>query len=155
MDSKQKQPQEKQPQEKQLQFEQQADPGQPPQQPTQGPYLPQGPSTPWINKLCFKPYEDWDTCCLGLWLPCVLYGRTQTRLEKIYLGEDPLNESQLPKRNRYCCAWYSTFVFVKSSCKFSSHPQFGCADHADTIYQGFVPLRSTVEFAIHTTLRAA
>jgi len=43
----------------------------------------------WMAKLCVEPSSDVGTCCLGFWLPCVLYGKIDERLQLIQKGRDP------------------------------------------------------------------
>ncbi|EFR04697.1 DUF614 domain-containing protein [Nannizzia gypsea CBS 118893] len=43
----------------------------------------------WTNSLC--ECSDIGVCCMGLWCPCILYGRTQHRLSRKSKRQDPTN----------------------------------------------------------------
>ena len=48
----------------------------------------------WMNALCREPpFADAETCCLGFWLPWVLFGKIDERLELVHNGQDP-NEAR-------------------------------------------------------------
>ncbi|KAE8444057.1 hypothetical protein EG329_000925 [Mollisiaceae sp. DMI_Dod_QoI] len=70
----------------------------------------------WMVPFCQEPpgAGDIDTCCLGTWVPCVLYGKTDWRLHRVSQGEDPSNlewESANGCNGR-CWCWYSiSFCF--------------------------------------------
>lgn len=58
----------------------------------------------WMNKFCVEPRKapqaDVQTCCLGCWVPCALYGKTQWRLRQVARESDPLDSSW---HSRYGC----------------------------------------------------
>lgn len=43
----------------------------------------------WMNEFCVEPASDTGTCCLGFWLPCVLFGKIDERLQRVQKGKDP------------------------------------------------------------------
>ncbi|KAL2001539.1 hypothetical protein VTN02DRAFT_1637 [Thermoascus thermophilus] len=55
---------------------------------------------PWSGGLC--DCSDIGTCCLGVWCPCILYGRTQYRLHMKSRREDPTNLLGYEKCNASC-----------------------------------------------------
>lgn len=52
----------------------------------------------------FGEFSDIGTCCLGLWCPCILYGRTQYRLVRKSRREDPTNLLGYEACNGSCTA---------------------------------------------------
>ncbi|KAB8077747.1 DUF614 domain protein [Aspergillus leporis] len=56
----------------------------------------------WSHSLC-ECSNIW-TCCLGLFCPCVLYGKTQYRLSRISRTEDPTNMLGYEPCNASCTA---------------------------------------------------
>jgi hypothetical protein len=60
------------------------------------------PDSEWIHKLCVEPSNDAATCCEGYWVPCVLYGKTQYRLDEMATGKDPLDETDYKGCNGPC-----------------------------------------------------
>ncbi|KAI5305200.1 hypothetical protein KEM55_009105 [Ascosphaera atra] len=76
--------------------------------PSPGPSTPQvqGPlqgeaSKGWSHGLC-DPSGDCGTCCLGLFCPCVLFGRVQhrLRLKKMHQDSTNLNEKEIREREK-------------------------------------------------------
>ncbi|KAK2839147.1 hypothetical protein FQN49_006429 [Arthroderma sp. PD_2] len=56
----------------------------------------------WTNGLC--ECSDIGVCCLGLWCPCILYGRTQHRLSRKSKRQDPTNMLGYETCNASCTA---------------------------------------------------
>ncbi|EZF32045.1 hypothetical protein H109_00119 [Trichophyton interdigitale MR816] len=56
----------------------------------------------WMNGLC--ECSDIGVCCLGLWCPCILYGRTQHRLSRKSKRQDPTNMLGYESCNASCTA---------------------------------------------------
>ncbi|KAL1965684.1 hypothetical protein VTN77DRAFT_5184 [Rasamsonia byssochlamydoides] len=52
----------------------------------------------------FGECSDIGTCCLGIWCPCILYGRTQYRLSRKSRREDPTNLLGFEACNGSCTA---------------------------------------------------
>jgi hypothetical protein len=46
----------------------------------------------WMTKWFAEPPGDVATCCMGIWFPCVLYGKTDWRLRQVAMGEDALDD---------------------------------------------------------------
>ncbi|CZR56951.1 uncharacterized protein PAC_06840 [Phialocephala subalpina] len=44
----------------------------------------------WMTKFCVEPSDDAHTCCLGFWVPCVLFAKTHWRLGQVGRGENAL-----------------------------------------------------------------
>ena len=58
------------------------------------PRVSDGPDIPdlqrqWMVQFCVEPPGDLATCCLSWWVPCAQYGKTNWRLKRQFLGEDP------------------------------------------------------------------
>lgn len=66
------------------------------------------PYNDWMTTFCAEPSNDVNTCCLGWWMPCVLYGKTHWRLKRISKGEDATDSDWKPKTgcNAPCWAWW-------------------------------------------------
>jgi hypothetical protein len=96
---------------------------------------------PWMNNLCHDPHDDMESCCIGFWIPCALYGKTQYRFEQMAEGKDPLDESRREACNGPCLM-YQIFMCFRFDCEFCfSEPHcfrisFICADVCDLL-QGF------------------
>lgn len=75
----------------------------------------------WMNQWGHEPPDDTETCCLGVWAPCVLYGKTHWRFMRLTKGEDPLDSNWRSKDgcNGCCWAWFGLNV-IGLGCKFSS-----------------------------------
>jgi len=43
----------------------------------------------WMNNLCDEPNGDAATCCLGFWLPCLLYGKIDERIKLVRDSKNP------------------------------------------------------------------
>ncbi|KAJ5269532.1 hypothetical protein N7505_005290 [Penicillium chrysogenum] len=56
----------------------------------------------WSNGLC--EFSNFGICCLGLFCPCILYGRTQHRLSMKSRKEDPTNMLGYETCNGSCTA---------------------------------------------------
>lgn len=74
------------------------------------------PYTGWMSKLCVEPNKgdlDANTCCLGFWVPCALYGKTNWRLTQINGGRDATDSSWKSNDgcNTSCWAWYGAWCF--------------------------------------------
>ncbi|PMD46132.1 hypothetical protein L207DRAFT_628726 [Hyaloscypha variabilis F] len=41
----------------------------------------------WKTQFCVEPQGDLDTCCLGTWVPCALYGKVNERLRQKAQGD--------------------------------------------------------------------
>lgn len=84
----------------------------------------------WLSPFCQEPPGgDADTCCMGFWVPCVLYGKSAWRLKALALDEDD-NRRWTPKNgcNGHCWGWLGAacvatpcFAGNASSCPFQSH----------------------------------
>jgi len=72
------------------------------------------PYNGWMTKFCDEPPDDVNTCCIGFWIPCVLYGKTHWRLKRVSKGEDAADSNWKPKNgcNAPCWAWWG----VSSMC---------------------------------------
>ncbi len=66
------------------------------------------PYNGWMTKFCVEPPDDVNTCCLGCWVPCVLYGKTHWRLKQVSKGEDGTDSKWRSKDgcNAPCWAWW-------------------------------------------------
>jgi hypothetical protein len=73
--------------------------------------------SPWMKNLCYKPHEDMETCCIGSWIPCALYGKTQYRLKQMAEGKDPLDESRHDACNGACVSFQMLTCF-RLDCEF-------------------------------------
>lgn len=43
----------------------------------------------WMSNLCDEPIGDAKICCLGFWLPCLLYGKVDERIKLVQQGKNP------------------------------------------------------------------
>ncbi|KAL2075446.1 hypothetical protein VTL71DRAFT_389 [Oculimacula yallundae] len=61
----------------------------------------------WMSRFCVEPRNDVDTCCLGSWVPCALYGKTHWRTKRIDRGKDASNSTWHSNDgcNTACWAW--------------------------------------------------
>jgi Cys-rich protein (TIGR01571 family) len=73
----------------------------------------------WTNGLC--DCTDPATCCLGLWCPCILYGRTQYRLSRKSERKDPTNLLGYETCNASCTLMA---LLCGCQCSFTSAPSF-------------------------------
>ena len=75
----------------------------------------------WMNQWCHEPPDDAKACCLGFWVPPVLYGKTHWRLQNLTKGEDPLDSNWHSRDgcNGCCWAWFGLNI-VCLGCKFFS-----------------------------------
>ncbi|KUJ21727.1 uncharacterized protein LY89DRAFT_381682 [Mollisia scopiformis] len=66
----------------------------------------------WLSPWCQEPPDaenrDVETCCLGFWVPCALYGKSNWRLKRVAMGEDSSNASWKPSMgcNGNCWGWF-------------------------------------------------
>lgn len=58
----------------------------------------------WMKKFCVEPAGDAGTCCLGFWLPCLLYGKIDDRLSRVRDGRDPQKVGN--GCNSSCLIWW-------------------------------------------------
>ncbi|WEW61130.1 hypothetical protein PRK78_006620 [Emydomyces testavorans] len=70
----------------------------------------------WSHALC--DCRDPGVCCLGLWCPCILYGRTQYRLSRKSEKKDPTNLLGYEACNASCTA---IALLCGCHCMFSGH----------------------------------
>ena|SRR5450432_2706728 len=71
----------------------------------------------WIHPFCQEPENDLPTCCLGWWLPCCLYGKTQYRLLQMFEGLDPLDEARYKPCDGACWGFACVEIWFGASCK--------------------------------------
>lgn len=60
--------------------------------------------TLWVHKLCEIDAPDTGICCLGVFFPCILYGKTQARLTSLSRGED-INKVNNTCSSASCWSW--------------------------------------------------
>jgi hypothetical protein len=75
----------------------------------------------WMAKFCVEPPHSFDvnTCCLGWWVPSVLYGKTHWRLQRLIKNKDPLDSSW--KADDGCNKWcgiYLALDLIGYQCKY-------------------------------------
>ena len=80
----------------------------------------------WMNQFCVEPKGDGDTCALGTFVPCALYGKVNWRLHQAAVGEDPLDSS-----------WKS-----KDGCNGACWLYYCFGIHAGTVFGGEFPFHS-------------
>lgn len=64
----------------------------------------------WMASFCTEPDDNQDcsTCCLGFFVPCALYGKTNWRLNQLTKLKDPLDSSW---KSSYGCNGACWFYF--------------------------------------------
>ncbi|KAI9713111.1 MAG: hypothetical protein M1820_001096 [Bogoriella megaspora] len=68
------------------------------------PNMSNGSKEIWTHSLC-SCSDDLGTCCLGLWCPCILYGRTSYRLSRKSEKKDPTEMLGHSNCNGHCVLW--------------------------------------------------
>lgn len=68
----------------------------------------------FMNKFCAEPPNDVNTCCLGFWVPCALYGKIAWRLNEYERNRDGSDEAWDPKYgcNQMCCGLASVICLL-------------------------------------------
>ena len=74
----------------------------------------------WTAKLWHEPPNDAGTCCLGFFLPCVLYSKTQYRMYRVSQGKDALDMSGYKGCSGPCWAYYGLSL-IRLECKILCH----------------------------------
>jgi hypothetical protein len=67
----------------------------------------------FMNKFCAEPPNDVDTCCLGFWVPCALYGKISWRLNEYERNRDGSDKAWNPRYgcNQMCCG-LASIIFL-------------------------------------------
>ena len=72
----------------------------------------------WMTKFCAEPpgKGDANTCCLGWWVPCALYGKVNWRLNQKSRGEDINDWSSAKGCNSPCWAYWAFGLIPAVGC---------------------------------------
>lgn len=85
----------------------------------------------WSHGLC--DCTDIGTCCLGIWCPCILYGKTQYRLAMKSRRDDPTNLLGYEKCNASCAVMA---LLCGCQCAGSQLNDLLLDAYANTVFQG-------------------
>jgi Cys-rich protein (TIGR01571 family) len=68
----------------------------------------------FMNKFLAEPPKDAETCCLGCWVPCALYGKISWRLNEYERNRDGSDEAWNSKDgwNKMCCGLASVMILL-------------------------------------------
>ncbi|KAJ9314583.1 hypothetical protein DTO271D3_5083 [Paecilomyces variotii] len=112
----------------------------------------------WSHSMC--DCSDVGTCCLGLLCPCILYGRTQHRLDMKSRKEDPTNLLAYEKCNGSCtvmallcgCQWLlATIQHSRTRKAYRIKGRAGDKETRRTPKQSRSSSKRTPGFAIYRT----
>ena len=82
----------------------------------------------WMSNLCDEPSDDAGTCCLGFWLPCLLYGKVDQRIKLVRDGKNP--EDAGTGCGAECLIWQVTLGgFGGKLWQLASMPSILCPCH--------------------------